>query len=307
MPNWVYNNIQASGTIADIQAFLDKAGKPHTTEFTGKRFQDESGAWQYDADAIVVEEDTDPFSFWNFIRPDEEILPVYFGHIKADKPEGYEDWSMEDKFAHDLKFTGNNSYDWNVRNWGTKWDASDQSVDEPYIDEKSGKASVGISFSTAWGIPEPIFVAICEQHPELDFTFDCEEEQGWGATFESTKVEDAEEGEATSTLLMTDEWDIPSSHEDYAKRGRDCWACDSGDEEDLYDDCPREAKEFAVVVSRTYFVSATNAEAAWEVVQEKLLDGEPELPEGFTIADEDNAFVKDAGTDERLFPIFEGV
>jgi hypothetical protein len=148
---------------------------------------------------------------------------------------------------------------------------------------------------------------VCEQHPELTFAFESEEEQGWGASFVSSVVDDPEEGEPESTLLMTDEWDIPDCHADYVSRGRDCWACEEGDEENLYSDCPREAKEFAVVVTRTYVVTASNAESAWEVVQEKLLDGEPELPEGFTIADEDNAFVKDAGTDERLFPILEEV
>lgn len=305
MPNWVYNNVGVNGTPEDLASFIAKAGKPHTTEFTGKRFQDESGEWKYDPDAIVVEEDTSAFSFWNFITPPTEILPVYFGHEKPEKPEGYEDWSMEDKFTHDLKFTGNNAYDWNIRNWGTKWDASDVNLDT--FEEDGVLKSVSLSFSTAWGIPEPVFKAMCEQHPELKFYFECEEEQGWGATYESTVVDDPEEGEPEVTLLMTDDWDIPDCHEDYVKRGRDCWACDEGDEESLYSDCPRAVKEFAVVVTRTYVVTASNAESAWEVVQEKLLDGEPELPDGFRIADEDNAFVKDAGTDERLFPILEEV
>lgn len=293
MPNWVYSNVQASGSIADIQAFIDKAGKPHTTEFTGKRYQDENGEWKYDADAIVVEENTDPFSFWNFLAPPEEILPVYFGHEKAEKPEGYEAWSMEDKFAHDLKFTGNNSYDWNIRNWGTKWDACDQSVDDPTIDEKAGKASVSIYFSTAWSIPEPIFQAMCSQHPELEFDFSAEEEQGWGAEYKASTDDDGER-----SLELVKEWDIPDCHQDYVDRDRDCWACESGDEDDLYEDCPREETDFIVVVERRYIVKAQNAEKAWELAQDQL--------ETLTPEDLDVSWVIDENSGQRLFPVLEG-
>lgn len=293
MPNWVYSNLQASGTIADIQAFLEKAGKPHTTEFTGKRYQDENGEWKYDADAIVVQEDTDPFSFWNFVRPEEEILPVYFGHEKSAKPEGYEAWSMEEKFAHDLKFTGNNSYDWNIRNWGTKWDACDQSVDEPFIDEKAGTASVSVSFSTAWSIPEPVLIAIVAQHPELEFSIESEEEQGWGAEYKASTDDSGER-----SLELVREWDIPDCHQDYVDRDRDCWACESGDEDDLYEDCPREETDFVVVVERRYIVKAQTAEKAWELAQDQL--------ETLTPEDLDVSWVIDENSGQRLFPVLEG-
>lgn len=298
MPNWVYSNLQASGSIADIQAFIEKAGKPHITEFKGKRYQDENGVWQYDSDAIVVQEDTDPFSFWNFIRPEEEILPVYFGHETVAKPDGYEEWDLAKRMEHDLKFTGNNSYDWNVRNWGTKWDACDQSVDEPFIDEKSKTASVSISFSTAWSIPEPVFTAIVQQHPELSFDFESEEEQGWGAAFTSSDGDDVDEnGVPTKSLIMTREWDIPDCHQDYVDRDRDCWACESGDEDDLYEDCPREETDFVVVVERRYIVKAQTAEKAWEIAQDKL--------DTLTAEDSDSFWVVDENTGHKLFPTLE--
>jgi hypothetical protein len=81
-----------------------------------------------------------------------------------------------------------------------------------------------------------------EQHPELGFEFYNEEEQGWGVEFVG------ENGE----LSMTKEWDIPDSHKDYEDLGQDCRGCenysDSGDQDDLYGDCPdnKEATEQAV-------------------------------------------------------------
>lgn len=306
MPNHVWNSVQASGSIADIEAFVAKAGTPHTTEFTGRRYQDENGEWKYDADAIEVIVDTDPFSFWNFIKPDEEILPVYFGHVKSEKPEGYEDWSMEEKFAHDLKFTGNNAYDWNIRNWGTKWDAYDQNFDGVTTDEATGKASVSYSFNTAWSIPEPVFRAICEQHPELSFSFESEEEQGWGANYESSLVDDPEDGEPTSALLLINEWDIPDSHAELVDRGREC-RCEYDDEEEYwFDDCPRPEQEFTVVVEQTFVVKAASAEKAWELAEEHLNKPTENLPEEIEQADEYSLFVKNADTGERLYPTLEG-
>lgn len=306
MPNHVWNNVQASGSIADIEAFVAKAGKPHTTEFKGGQVQDAEGKWSYDREAIIVQEDNDPFSFWNFVKPDDEILPVYFGHIEAEKPEGYEGWSMEEKLAHDLKFTGNNSYDWNVRNWGTKWDAYDQNFDGVSKDEATGKASVSYSFNTAWGIPEPIFRAICEQHPELSFSFESEEEQGWGATYESSLVDDPEDGEPTSGLLLTSEWEIPDSHADLVGRGREC-RCEYDDEEEYwFDDCPRPEQEYTVVVEQTFVVKAANAEKAWELAEEHLNKPIENLPEGVEQADEYSLFVKNPDTGERLYPTLEG-
>jgi hypothetical protein len=306
MPNHVWNSIGVSGAIADIEAFVAKAGKPHITEFKGKRYQDETGAWKYDPEIIDTHEDTDPFSFWNFIKPDDEILPVYFGHEKSEKPEGYEGWDFAEKMAHDLKFTGNNAYDWNVRNWGTKWDAYDQTFDGVTTDEAIGKASATYSFNTAWSIPVPVFEALCEQHPELSFSFESEEEQGWGATYESSAVDDPEDGEPTSALLLISEWDIPESHAELVARGRECHCEYDDDEDSWYDDCPREERVFTVVVEQTFVVKATDAEKAWELAEEHLNKPIENLPEGVEQSDEYSLFVKNPETGERLYPTLGG-
>jgi hypothetical protein len=233
---------------------------------------------------------TEPFSFWNFIEPEDK--EAYWGSEHGKKPEGYEDWSMEQKLAHDLKFSGNGWYDWNCREWGTKWDACEVNVDEPFLDG-SGNASVSISFDTAWGIPEPVFKAMVQQHPELSFDFDSEEEQGWGAKYTSSDGD--AEGEERS-LILTEEWDIPDCHEDFVSRGKDCWRCDSGDPDDLYDDCPRDDQDFYVVVTKTYRVRTDTAENAWELAQDNDPDELMEL-----IEDETNIQVR-GENGERLFP-----
>jgi hypothetical protein len=286
MPNWVDNWVGISGTEADLTAFLEKAGKPYPTKHSN--YNPETKEYEQ-----VDATNESPFSFWNFIEPEDK--EAYFGSPSGNKPEGYEGWTSEQKMAHDLKFTGNGWYDWNVRNWGTKWDANDVNVDEVVTDGK-GNASVSITFNTAWSIPEPIFKAMVEQHQTLSFDFECEEEQGWGAKFTATD----EDGERS--LTMIEEWDIPDCHADYDSRGRECVCSWDDDEENWYEDCPALVKEFAVVVSRTYSIKATSAERAWELAQDQLLNGEGNLPDGVEVLDEDTVFVKDLLTNERIFP-----
>lgn len=294
MPNWVYNSMTVHGTKEDLIAFREKASKPHTTYFTGVRSKNEKGEYVYDADAIDEHDNTDVLSFWNFVKPADEILPVYFGHEKDTKPEGYEAWSTEEKFAHDIKFSGNDSFGWNVRNWGTKWDACDSDLQDFTEDNDGRDPSLYYSFSTAWAIPEPAFEAMVKQHPELGFEFSSEEEQGWGAEYESRKTDGVPE------LAMTKEWDIPDSHQDYVDRDEvDRCNCESDpdDQEYWFDDCPRPETDFVVVVERRYIVKAQTAEKAWEITQDTLDELTPE--------DSDSIWVIDEGTGERLFPTLE--
>lgn len=290
MPNWVSNWVGASGTEADIRAFVEKAGKPYDTINT---------SWDATTKAMksVEATHTEPFSFWNFIEPEDKV--AYHADAHGEKPEGYADWTHEQKMAHDLQFSGNGWYDWNVREWGTKWDACDPCVNEIVADGK-GNASVSITFETAWSIPEPVFRAMVAQHPTIDFDFESEEEQGWGAKYTSS---DGDEGERS--LILTEEWDIPDSHSDYVARDREdsCVCSWSDDKEDWYSDCPNNTQQFAVVVSRTYLVEARNAEEAWGKIDGEIVNAEVKLSDGIELADEDTAFVKDTDTGERLFPM----
>lgn len=57
-----------------------------------------------------------------------------------------------------------NWYDWSVNHWGTKWNASEESVTS-FVDGDLAYALV--SFETAWSAPMPIYRAIREQYPDL--------------------------------------------------------------------------------------------------------------------------------------------
>jgi hypothetical protein len=65
-------------------------------------------------------------------------------------------------------------YEWNINNWGCKWDAGRVDILE------NSPRRITYYFETAWAAPEFVFKAMAEQYPELDFYLWYEEEQGWG-------------------------------------------------------------------------------------------------------------------------------
>jgi hypothetical protein len=206
MPNWVSNWVSVQGKKADVERFIEKAQQPRPTGIN-----EETGELEYDASQ------QEGLSFWNFVAPPEEAVKSgeYFG------TRGFIDGEQKGD-------SPNNWYSWNSREWGTKWDACH--LDPHEIEVEDDNATKSYSFETAWGIPEPVFEAMVKQHPELNFDFECEEEQGWGAEYRG------EEGE----ISLVKQWDIPDSHADYVERDREhsCNCAWSEDTEDWYADCP---------------------------------------------------------------------
>ena len=189
MPNHVFNSVTIKGTaeqLKDVETFLAR-----------KSFMNES-------------DDVPEFNFANLVS------------IPRDKVDEYNDVHgfVEGVSVGNTEY---NWYNWNVNNWGTKWNAyevSGELVDDTHFQYE---------FSTAWSIPEPVINAFADYARQGGITFEwyAEEEQGWGAQF-------AFDGEE---LELVKEWDIPETHAEYLALGRDCWACES---EEPFDDCPKE-------------------------------------------------------------------
>ncbi len=257
MPNWVYNHITITGNTKDLIAFAEKAKQQHET------------FWKSEDGTIEprLSEETD-LSFWNFIRPSEEDLPYYYGHkVKPEEEDDPNETSVE-RINKKLLFAGSDSYNWNVREWGTKWDAcsAELSTDLSTLEDSSPNNSIQYRFETAWSIPVPVFQAMVKQHPELEFDFYSEEEQGWGAEFTSSDGE--EQGEERS-LIVTKEWDIPDSHSDYVERDNEdgCICSYEDDQDNWYSDCPRPKVIYARVTKLYKLKSSDLVDARAEYFQ----------------------------------------
>lgn len=299
VPNWVSNWVGISGKTTDLQAFVEKAKQQYTTNYPksewvwdaeqGKNVQIPESERGQQVEALSGES---PMSFWNFIEPENKV--AYFADAHGKKPEGFADWTPAKQLEYNLKCEGDGWYDWNIANWGTKWDASDAGIDTDYLKPEEENSSISYTFQTAWSVPEPVFQAMVKQHPELSFDFECEEEQGWGVKFTSSDLDD--DGERS--LIEVESWDIPDSHADYVARDREdsCSCVWADDEDDWFDDCPRPEKDFYVVVTKTYKVRTNTAENAWELAQDNDPEEQMELQEDETFIE-----VRDVNG-ERLFP-----
>jgi len=244
MPNWVYNSVNVTGDTEEIDKFISLINtKP----------------------ALVDNDDwnatNSPFSFHSFITPDESVTnEEYHGNHGSEV----------DPITGSRKVVGDtrgNWYNWNVANWGVKWDASSivrhTSTSIKLDGSGTSQNAVSIQFETPWSPPDPVFRAMVEQFPELHFDIEYEEEQGWGGTYEG------ENGDLTA--LET--WDIPNSHADYVARSRED-SCNCSVEEETeywYDDCPRKTPDpvyhYEVVVKTIYQVTAPDKDSAKAVVE----------------------------------------
>ena len=160
------------------------------------------------------------FSFMNILPPPEDKLDEYHavhGYTGGEK-------------------TGDTEYNWynfNVREWGTKWDARDVDLledDETYLHYK---------FDTAWSPPTEVIAKLAEQNPNLNLSLEYREEQGWGGEINFTG----------SSVEVVKEWDVPETHAEEIEVNNDyCWKCENfdGDYSDLYEDCPENLKPIEI-------------------------------------------------------------
>jgi hypothetical protein len=241
MPNWVYNYITVTGTQENVDKFKDHIFKKPERFITDEEWNEHQRR----------------FSFHSFITPSEEITD--------DEYNGTNGWSEGERVGD----TAGNWYNWNIANWGCKWDAR-----TPYITENSSE-SIDIAFETPWGPPDPVFYAMAKQYPDLTFEVRWEEEQGFGAELFGVDGE----------FSLVKEWDIPGSHADHVEQDKECHCQIDSDQEYWFDDCPgKEGKKVFTVESITKrFIVAYTANEAMEAA--KAEEAGYDLPDNTEIKD----------------------
>lgn len=159
MPNWCYNTLLIEAepqVIAKIKAQLSAPYERKTQDLA-------SNTWTTE----TVEKD---LSFWNIIRPPADKMDEYHSAKGWNDGKSYGD-------------TEYNWYNWNITNWGTKWDASESEL----VDES--EISLQYRFDTPWGVAEGALIALSKQYPDVGFNLEFEEETGWGGEVEFTNGE----------------------------------------------------------------------------------------------------------------------
>lgn len=179
MPNWVYNSLHIEGEAEDIKRLKEQVNQP---------FIRQHDQWNPETGKMELKDysySNPVFAFWNIIKPTD-----------------METYQLQQDPNHDntvIDFKGNNWYDWNVRNWGTKWDVG-VGDEEKYPETElihDDETVIAYRFNTAWGTPIQAIETLSSQYPNLEFNLSFEEETGWGGEYifvdgNSTEIESYE-------------------------------------------------------------------------------------------------------------------
>ena len=83
-------------------------------------------------------------------------LPEELAHTRS--PSGEPNVDLINKYGTD------NWYDWQINNWGVKWDVADATLEE-------GEDYLTYRFDTPWGPPEEIYDLIREEFPDISMSW----------------------------------------------------------------------------------------------------------------------------------------
>lgn len=147
MPNWCSNTLAVHGPTEDVKKFMEEV----------KGIEIGTGEDHTSAGDIIE----NPLSFDRHIptpRNEDGTLVGEGMTIQECKKLGDRYW-----------------YDFNISNWGTKWDACEAWLDFAQNDE-AGTATAVYSFETAWSPPYEWLVTVAPLYPTLSFKMEYREE-----------------------------------------------------------------------------------------------------------------------------------
>ena len=175
MPNWVYNGLTIEGNPDEVNKLINQMNKPFVNKVEA------FGDLEFKVKEVKFSNPV--FAFHNIYSyidhgvTDEE----YIGQPPRNPDKSFADW---------MKFETNDWYNFNNREWGTKWDVAVRDGDEypsTYMEgpvENADNSVAYYNFDTAWGMPIAALEKLSAQYPELLMTLSYEEETGWGGEME---------------------------------------------------------------------------------------------------------------------------
>jgi hypothetical protein len=230
MPNWVFNGLTIEGNPDQINKLVEQLNRP---------FKQVHDNWDMETKEMRKQLYTYPspvFAFHNIYNHTEDNVSddVYV--------------SQPDHSKSPLDFSGNDWYNWNVRNWGTKWDVAvgpEDKYSDTYIEgptQNGENLVVYYNFHTAWSPPFPAIAKLSAQYPSLLFTISYEEETGWGGECEFLRGEQLKGSEYDNKCRDCDS----ENTLDYCENdcGEICSKCNWLGEADL--DCVKECQTHKV-------------------------------------------------------------
>ena len=226
MPNWVYNGLTIEGKPESVKALMEQLNQPF------KMVHDHWNMETMSQEKKLTTYSNPVFAFWNIIITTD--MEAYWA--EPAKREGGQ-----------IAFDSDHWYDWNIRNWGTKWDVAvsndDKYPDTNMEDTVNGENHVvHYNFNTAWSRPLPVLFKLSEQYPDLLFTHSYEEETGWGGEMEILRG-------------------VPISESEYDNMCRDC---DATNQMEYCEECENE------ICGNCHWLGEADLEAVAECEDHKI-------------------------------------
>jgi Ferredoxin-like domain in Api92-like protein len=158
MPNWCQQDLTITGDAESIAELKTQLSRPYDNG-NGQTFEGKFLLWN-----IVAPTNLDAYHQRVTIAPKENNDPV---HISQALSEAFISMNISDadmaKAMAEIA-VGEDWYNWNIRNLGTKWEITDSAIE---VDEPT---KVKFMFNTAWSPIEEALDKLAMQYPTLTFT-----------------------------------------------------------------------------------------------------------------------------------------
>jgi hypothetical protein len=251
MPNWCYNGLTIEGNPDLVNDLVRMMNRPFVMIHDN---------WNMETKEMEVKQTTYPnpvFAFhniWNHRQ--ENIDDLEYVKQSPKTKASLDDMAAWHKEIEETAKISNDWYNWNIRNWGTKWDvavSADDKYPDTYMEGPTPNGEnlvVYYNFNTAWSPPFPAMEKLSAQYPSLLLTLSYEEETGWGGEAEFLRGEHI-------------------SISEYDNKCRDC------DSENTLDYCENDCGE---ICSACNYMGEADLEAVAECQTHKIYLDENHVP-----------------------------
>jgi hypothetical protein len=212
MPNWCYNNVTIQGPKEEVDFIKNKLNTPIVRSYENWNPETKTYTWEEKTFNKPV------FSFMNIISPTD--WKQYNTSCDAEGQKNPLNW-----------------YNWNMANWGTKWDVAcsdDEVGGSTSLDEHMSNGEdqwLVYRFDTAWAPPVVAITKLSELVPHCVVTLSYQEEQGWGGEVEFVNGKITAESDYDSKCDECDKTDCI----DYCEDCQINYCTECGFTDDLWD------------------------------------------------------------------------
>ena len=174
MPNWAYSKVTLIGDYDTVTEIKNKLATPYTTPWAGET--------NWDNTTIPAEQVEGVFLLWNIVKPDnldtylerdkkafEQIVKADPDLVELDKADKTsKPFDTQEALVQILqeRKTSDDWYNWNVRNWGTKWEITEKASVFYEMPTDTG-LEICYRMESAWSPPAEALDHLARQYPDI--------------------------------------------------------------------------------------------------------------------------------------------